>query len=191
MRGRLVGTVLIGLACFLLGAGLSTVCHDRKVQQLREYSHQVATSSAAIVARANARADTARRRADSIGTSRRTVLRVVERDTTAAAVAARSLAAARTVRDTNVALRMENQALRGALGSLWVALAQSDTIIAIERARGDSLRQALGDVNLQLQSLNVRVQQLKPPPRLLRYTWEALKLIAVAKVAYDAGRRNR
>lgn len=191
MRGRVFDLLIGGLAGVLLAGAFSTVCYDRKVKSLQAFSDRVATSSAAITARANARADSLRQRSDSLARLRQPVIRQVERDTVTAELARRSLAAARTVRDTNVALWLENQGLRQAMGGLFVALHQADEIIALERARGDSLKKALGDVNLQLQSLNVRVQQLKPPPRWLRYSWEAVKLAGVAKLAYDAGRRDR
>jgi hypothetical protein len=190
VKTRLFDLLIGGLAGFVLAAGLSTLCYDQSVRRLQDYSHQVARSSATITLHIRARADTLRRRADSIAATRRTVIARVEQDTVSAALANRALQNARTVRDTNVALRLENQALRQAVGGLWVALQQSNQIIALERARGDSLDHALGQVNRQLQGLAARVEQLKPAPKLLRISWEVAKLGGAVYGGYQLGRHH-
>lgn len=188
MTARLLDLFIGFAAGVLLAGALTMVCADQRLQKVQAYADTVATSAAKITARANARADSARTRADSIARVQRPVLVRVERDTIAAAVAARSLAAARTVRDTNVALRLENLALRQAVGGLWVALEQERQISALERARGDSLRKALGDVNLQLQAVNARVQDLGPKPRWIAIGEKVVLVAAAAWVGYQVGR---
>lgn len=191
LKGRLFDLLIGGLAGFLLAAGLSTRCADRRMRELREYSQQQASAARQLVAHGRARADSLRRRADSIAATRQVVIHQVVQDTVAAAIAQRSLAAARTVRDTNVALRLENQALRQAVSGLWAANRQAEQIIALERARGDSLDKALGEVNGQLQAVNARVQDLKPAPKWLRVSWEVVKLAGAGWAGYQLGRRSR
>lgn len=191
MKERLSDAAIGLLAGVVLAGALTTVCADRRLKRVQEFSHQAATSAAAITARARANAEMQRARADSLAAARRPVIRQVERDTAAAALAERSLANARTVRDTNVALRLENQALRAAVVNLYVALQQSDQIIAVEHARGDSLAAALQRVNEQLQSVNRRVQALMPRPKWFRYSVEATKIGGAIYAGYQWGKHER
>lgn len=194
MNQRLFDILLGGLAGFVLAAGLSTVCADRQMRDLQDYSHQVALNAAAIAFRARQQADSLRHRADSLLAARRPILL---RATIATAYAdtahaiANQARADSNLRAENVALRVENIALRRAQLSLWAALAQSDQIIAAERQRGDSLNKALGDMHLQLQGLTARVADLKPAPKLLRIAWQVVELAGVGYAGYEIGRHER
>lgn len=190
LRQRIFDLLLGALAGILLAGALSTVCYDKKLRAVQTFAHEVTDSAGRIVAHANDRADSLERRADSIAEEKRVVVTHVEQDTISAAVAARSLLTARTARDSNVALRLENQALRQAVGGLFVALHQAEQIIALEHARGDSLRKALGDVNLQLRSLNARVQDLKPPPKIVTIGMRVVEIAAAGWIGYQIGNKD-
>lgn len=195
MKERLFDLLIGGLAGFLLAAGLSTLCYDKSVRRLQDYSHQVATSSARITTHARETADSLRRHADSLGRSRQLLIsKNIIPDTTAAHDAHSAADRARAIGDLraeNVALRVENIALRRAVLNLWMAQRIDSLVIAAERARGDSLSEALNDVNLQLQSLAVRVEQLKPPPQLLRISWEVVKIGGALYGGYQLGKHDR
>jgi hypothetical protein len=191
LKERLFDLLIGGLAGFVLAAGLSLTCYDKQMRQLQEYSHTVKVSAIRITTRARATSSSYRRVADSLRTAGRAVLRVVEQDTALAELAERSLASARTVRDTNVALRLENQALRRSVTNLWVALAlarhEADTL----RARGDSLDRAVDSLNLHIMTLTSRIEDLKPPPKWFRYSIEAIKIGGALWGGYQWGKHDR
>jgi len=190
VSGRLLDIALGLLAGLLLAGVLTSRCYDHQLKAVQDNARHSAEAARARVAESDARNDSLRQRTDSILATRAPIIRQAVQDTASANAAARSLAAARTVRDTNVALRLEIQQLRRANLNLWVALQQSDQAIALERARGDSLHKVVGEVNLRLQTLAAQIEDLKPPPRWLSIGWKAVAAVGLVKVGYDLGHRH-
>lgn len=173
VRDRALDLIVGVLAGFTLCAGLTSVCYDARVRELKAYSTQVATSSARIVARAHQHADSTARLADSLRAAQRPVVQRAAEDTAAANVARRDADAAvarRDIRGENVALRVENRNLRSATMNLWTALHVANEINALERQRGDSLRKATVVLDHEIQGLDAQVQQLPSGPSWTAYT---------------------
>lgn len=191
MNERLFDVSMGALGGIALCAVLLTTCHDRQLRELKDYSHKVATSAGAITARARAGADSARRRADALERQRQPIVVAAAADTLTAAQLERSLVDQRSTADSNVVLRAQVRALQRANISLWQALELAQAQIGIEAARGDSLGKALAIVNRDLQGLHARVEQLTPAPRILRLTWEAVKIGGALYGGYQWGRNSR
>lgn len=194
MKERLFDLFIGGLAGFVLAAGLSLTCYDQRMRELQDVNHQVKVTAMRIVAHSDSLQARQQHRADSLQRARQPIILRAVLDTTAANDAHAAADRARAIGDLraeNVALRVENIALRRAVVNLWTAMQTADTIIALERARGDSLNKALGDVHLQLQTLASKVESLKPPPKLLRIAWHVVEDAGFAWAGYQWGKHQR
>lgn len=180
--GAVVGAVVMG--------ALTLTCGDKQMRELRAVSDSIARQSAKNTAFEKLRSDSLQRDVDSLKGTEVIVIQAVEQDTVAANEAERSLAQARTVRDTNVALRLENENLRRANTGLWTALALVNQERDIEHARGDSLLNALQTANANIQVLNARVQKTRPAPTWLRVGAEVAKLGGAVYAGYQLGKHS-
>lgn len=181
--GAFVGAMIVGAT--------SLTCYDRSVAKLQAYSHQVALNSAALYAHAGAQADSFRQRANSLEVARRPIIILARRDAVTAARLDSSLTAQQTAHDSIDVLLGERDALKVSNANLWAALASANAETAIERVRGDSLAKAVGDLNLQLQALAVRVADLRPPPKWLRISWRVAEDAGFLWAGYQWGKHER
>jgi len=190
MKGRLFDIVAGLIAGLLIGWGSGAVCYDKHLRAVQDYAKAASDSSRIEVQVYRAQADSQRHKADSLTKVRQPVIIVARRDSETAARLDSSLVAQKTAADSNVILLAENESLKQSNLNLWQALQQSDQIIALERARGDSLNKVLGDVNLRLQSLASQIEGLKPPPKWIRVSFEVVKDIALVRAGYEYCKHN-
>lgn len=174
---------------FAAGAAWGRWGPDNRVDALKAAADSIAAAAVARDSAALRVADSLRAYADSIANARAPVIVVVRRDSAAAARADAAVAAARTARDSNVALVAAVRARDGALAGMRALAVLDSLTIAAERARGDSLAVALRDQTAAVLDLNARLQSLdRRRPKWARVAMEVVKIGGAAYVGYEIGR---
>lgn len=201
VKGRLFDILLGLVAGLLIGWGSGALCYDGHLKRVQVFVKANADTARTEVAGALAYAAAQKHRADSIAATRQPVEVASLGDAAAAARYELQALHAHDEHDVNIALRLENQALRRALGApadssqpatgLWLALEKAKLETATERRTGDSLKVVIVDLNLRLQTSAAQVAGLSPPPKWLTIGWHVVAAVGLVKVGYDLGRKGR
>lgn len=180
------------LLSFLLGAYISKIVGDKKLDRLKFVGDSVAVV-------AQQRDSAAHRFSDSI----EVVVATLEKTQRALLVTARenrkvdaqldtALIAATTMVDSNRILIKQVINLRQETLTLAQAVANANAQRDAETIRGDDLLVQLNAANRDIINLNNQIHGLHPRlPKLARYAIEAGKIGGIAYLAYQAGRNSK
>lgn len=185
---KINGWIVFGafIVTFLLGAFISKIVGDRKLDKAKFTADSIATLARQDSLNISHFSDSMKTVVLELQIRKNKVIRVSVVDSQTVDSLKGKLKVAQTLADSNVVLTNTIGVLEHQVLTLSRAVAIGDSISLAERQRGDSLQTALNTATNRIMVLNNKIQGLHPRlPKLVRYGIEGTKLVS----AFYAGRQ--
>lgn len=173
-------------AGIVLGAAGLGLLGRHQYAALKSYADSLAVASALADGQVRRLSDSVAAVIADLGTRKQRIITKVIEDTTKAESL---LAVAKTASDSMEAYKSEVETLKTANRSLFQALAISDSMIAAEKFRGDSLERTVSALNGSMQVLVKRINSLHGTPAIVKAGIGIAALGAAAYGGYKLGQR--
>lgn len=187
-------TATIWAMFFVLGAGamfgIDRYLSDKGLRELKAHADSVQVASAVRESVTTRYADSLRNEVVWLQNTKAPVVVKIVKDSADASRAARAVAEAKTVGDSNMALVVEVAALASEVAGLRLN-ARTDSLSLFQAmARGDVLQDSLHAQSRAIADLNARIQALHPRPTLALKILKGASYVAAVVVGYEAGKKK-